>query len=110
VWWIVSDEESARLAVAEMADQMSRWAWPVLEHLLDREALLSQIQAAGDLGDFKRETQPVLLKRAEAVLLWELGRKDEMTRALDDLRALQTGDEGSQGLRKFEDWILGEAG
>jgi hypothetical protein len=108
-WWTVADANSARSAVTEMSEQMSEKGWALLETLLDREAMLSQIRVAGDLGDMKRVSQPIVFKRAEAALLLELGRRDELAGVLADLRTLAAQGGLPAAAKRFEDWILGQS-
>jgi hypothetical protein len=107
-WWAVKDEESARSTAMDIADQMAKGVWENLERLLDREALLAQVRAVGDLGDFKIIDQPILFKRAEAILLLDLGRPEEAAVALDELRALAPPGGRHDGNSKFEAWILSQ--
>jgi hypothetical protein len=82
-WWDVTDDESAGLAVADMVTQLDRAGWPVLETMFSREATKARLQD-GDLGLMKRSNSQVFFARAEALLLMDAGRSDDLESRLDD--------------------------
>jgi hypothetical protein len=81
-WWDVSDEESARAAVADMNAQLDRAGWPVLERMFSRDAMMARLRD-GDLGMMKRSSLGVFFARAEALLLMDAGPSDALESQLD---------------------------
>ncbi len=76
-WWEVSEEASARAAVADMITQLDRAGWPVLEEMFSHEAMMARLHE-GSLGMMKRSNFGVFFARAEALLLMDGGASDEL--------------------------------
>ena len=106
-WWEVIDEESARLAVADMMTQLDRAGWPVLESMFSREAMMTRLQD-GDLGMMKRSNFGVFFARAEALLLMDAGPSDaletQLNYALHEVMPTQR-----ENAEQFDTWVRTEA-
>jgi hypothetical protein len=106
-WWDVVDEGSARTAVADIAAQLNRAGWPVLEGMFSREALLARLRD-GDLGMMKRSNARVFFARAEALLLMDAGLSDalesQLEYALTNVNTTQRED-----AQRFDAWVRAEA-
>jgi hypothetical protein len=102
-WWDVSDDESARLAVADMNTQLERAGWPILDGMFSHEAMLARLHD-GDLGMMKRSNFGVFFARAEALLLMDAGPSEELESqlnyALDN--AIPTQREHAE---RFDAWV-----
>jgi len=81
-WWEVSDEESARVAVADMNVQLDLAGWPVLEGMFSRDAMMARLRD-GDLGMMQRSNFEVFFARAEALLLMDAGPSEALESRLD---------------------------
>lgn len=82
-WWRIDGPAAARAAASDMLDQLAIAGWPILDQLLDREAMLAQVRC-GDLGNIKaRFGYDFFFARAESVLLTEYGPGPELDAALD---------------------------
>jgi hypothetical protein len=67
-WWEIGDEREAVAAAHDMVEQLAVGGWPVLERMLDRQAMLEQLRS-GELGMLKRENFKELFAHAEALLI-----------------------------------------
>ena len=106
-WWDVSDDESARVAVADMNTQLDRTGWPVLERMFSREAMMARLRD-GDLGMMKRSTFGVFFARAEALLLMDVGPSDELESQLDYALSSVIPTQRNNAER-FDAWVRAEA-
>jgi hypothetical protein len=106
-WWEVSDDESARLAVADMNVQLARAGWPVLEAMFSREFMLTRLRT-GDLGMMKRSTFDVFFARAEALMLMGDGPSEALESslgyALDNVMPNQRAK-----AERFDTWVRHQA-
>lgn len=106
-WWEVSDNQSARLAVADMKVQLERAGWPILEPMFSRESMLARLRA-GDLGMMKRSNFGVFFARAEALMLMDDGPSDALESslgyALDNVMAQQR-----DNAERFDAWVREQA-
>lgn len=105
-WWEVIGAHSARSAVQDMADQLSRHGWPVLEDLARPGAMLEQVRQ-GDLGFAQRQNLGVFFARAEALLLMDSGEHE----ALEEQLAFALGhvvDGQEDSARQFDAWVRKE--
>jgi hypothetical protein len=106
-WWAVTDDESARLAVADMIAQLGRAGWPVLESMFSREAMMTRLQD-GDLGMMKRSNFGTFFARAEALLLMDAGPSNalesQLNYALDNVMVTQRNN-----AQRFDTWVRAEA-
>lgn len=106
-WWDVFDEDSARMAVADMQVQLDRAGWSVLEAMFSREAMQARVRD-GDLGMMKRANFGVFFARAEALLLMDAGPSDELESqlayALSNVMPSQL-----DNAKRFDAWVRAEA-
>ena len=106
-WWDISDDESARLAVADMIAQLGRAGWPVLERMFSREAMMARVQD-GDLGMMKLSNFGAFFARAKALLLMDAGPSEDLdlqlNYALDNVMATQR-----DNAERFDTWVRAEA-
>jgi hypothetical protein len=106
-WWDITDDLSARMAVADMNVQLDRAGWPVLERMFSREAMLARLRD-GDLGMMKRSNFGVFYARAEALLLMDAGPSDalesQLDHALSDVIPRQRAN-----AERFDAWVRAEA-
>jgi len=106
-WWEVSDDRSARAAVADMTDQLDRAGWHVLERMFPREALTTRLHDR-DLGPMRPPTFDAFFVRAEALLLMDDGPSEELDRRLDSL--LSNGmPEHREHDEQFDAWVRAQA-
>ena len=105
--WNIVDEESARTAVADIAAQLNRAGWPVLEGMFSREAILARLRH-GELGMMKRSNARVFFARAEALLLMDAGLSDalesQLEYALTNVNTTQRED-----AQRFDAWASSQA-
>ncbi|MFD5864110.1 DUF4304 domain-containing protein [Agromyces sp. NPDC127015] len=107
-WWEITDETSARDAVTDMVARLNDGGWALLDALLTREGMLSQIRD-GDLGDMKREHSGVVyFARAEALLRMD-DRPDDaldscLTLALENVMPTQR-----ENAERFDAWVRTQA-
>jgi hypothetical protein len=106
-WWDVFDEQSARLAVADMITQLDLAGWQVLERMFSRDAMLARLRD-GDLGMMRRSNFGVFFARAEALLLMDDGPSDVLESQLDYAlsNAMPTQLENAE---RFDVWVRGQA-
>lgn len=106
-WWEVSNDESARLAVADMSVQLERAGWPVLDGMFSRESMLARLRA-GDLGMMKRSSLGVFFARAEALMLMDDGPSEalesRLNYALDNVTQNQR-----DHAERFDAWVRAQA-
>lgn len=106
-WWEVSNDETARLAVADMNVQLERAGWPVLEAMFSRESMLTRLRA-GDLGMMKRFNFGVFFARAEALMLMDDGPSEalesSLSYALDHVMPNQR-----DNAERFDAWVRQQA-
>lgn len=106
-WWDAFDDESARLAVADMNGQLGQSGWPVLAELFSREVMLARVRS-GDLGMSKRSNHGVFFARAEALLLMDDGPTDALASLLDyalsNVGPMQRGH-----AERFDAWVRDQA-
>ncbi len=106
-WWDVVDDDSARIAVADMRAQLDRAGWPVLEAMFSREAMMSRLRE-GDLGMMKRHNFGLLFARAEALLLMTGGSSDALESCLERALMNVTPSQRDNAAR-FDAWVRAEA-
>lgn len=106
-WWDVTDDESARRAVADMIEQLDRAGWPVLESMFSREAMTARLQD-GDLGMMRRSNFGVFFARAEALLLMDAGPSDELEARLDYALSNVIPRQRDHAMR-FDTWVRSQA-
>ncbi|MEQ7129316.1 DUF4304 domain-containing protein [Actinopolymorpha sp. B11F2] len=106
-WWDVFDDESARVAVADMSVQLDRAGWPVLEGMFSPDAMMARLRD-GDLGMMKRAHQGIFFARAEALLLMDAGPSDALESQLD--YALSNVIPAQrENAERFDAWVRAEA-
>lgn len=106
-WWDVSDDESARAAVADMNAQLDRAGWSVLDRMFSRDAMVTRLRD-GDLGMMKRSNFGVFFARAEALLLMDAGPSDALESQLN--YALNSGmPRQREHAERFDAWVRAEA-
>jgi len=106
-WWEVADDESARVAVADMRTQLDRAGWSVLDGLFCRDAMMTRLRD-GDLGLWKRPSFGVLFARAEALLLMDAGPSDALSSCLQYAKDNATATQREHAER-FDSWVRAEA-
>ncbi|WP_205474841.1 DUF4304 domain-containing protein [Nocardioides sp. SYSU D00038] len=105
-WWDVTDDGSARLAVADMVTQLNAAGWPVLESMFSREVMLRRLQD-GDLGRMQqRSNREVFYACAEALLLMDAGPSDALESRLRYALDHATHRENAE---RFDTWVRAEA-
>lgn len=106
-WWEVFDDDSARVAVADMCVRLERTGWPVLEQMFSRDAFRRRLRE-GDLGMMKRSNFEVFFARAEALMLMDDGISEELEvqlrSALRDVMPSQR-----ENAERFDTWVRGQA-
>jgi hypothetical protein len=106
-WWDVSDDESARAAVADMTVQLDRAGWPVLASMFSRDAVMARLRD-GDLGVMKRSIFGVFFARAEALLLMDAGPSEALESQLDYALSNVIPRQRDHAER-FDAWVRAEA-
>jgi uncharacterized protein DUF4304 len=106
-WWDVSDDESARVAVADMTVQLDRAGWPVLASMFSRDAVMARLRD-GDLGVMKRSIFGVFFARAEALLLMDAGPSEALESQLDYALSNVIPRQRDHAER-FDAWVRAEA-
>ncbi|MFE3173460.1 DUF4304 domain-containing protein [Amycolatopsis sp. NPDC059090] len=81
-WWEITGRRDSAVAVRDMAARLADDGWPFLTALLDRERMTEQIRSR-DLGFIRGDENAGYLARAEAAMLSEHGRSDELDRLLE---------------------------
>lgn len=80
--WQIDGPAAALTAADDMLSQLTLDGWPLLERLLDRDAMLAQVRI-GDLGYLeRRHGYDFFFARAESVLLTEYGPGPDLDAAL----------------------------
>lgn len=106
-WWEVTDDASAALAVAGIAEQMGPDVWTQLDELLTRSGMLRAVRAK-NLGHMRGEAHEVFFARAEALLLMDAGDRDRLdaclARALDGVIPSQRAN-----AEEFDRWVRRQA-
>jgi hypothetical protein len=106
-WWDVFDEESARVAVADMCVQLDRAGWPILDQMFSRDALKARLHS-GDLGMMKRSNLEVFFARAEALMLMDQGISEALDSrlgyALENVLPRQR-----EHAERFDAWVRAQA-
>jgi hypothetical protein len=105
-WWTVSaSEESAHAVVLDMAVQLDRAGWPVLERMFSsRKALMARLRDR-DLGTIRSRH---LLARAEALLLMDHGPSEALETQLDHALSNVTPTQRDYAER-FDAWVRAQA-
>ena len=80
-WWEVHHPADAPDVATDIVRRLDEAGWPILERLLDRDALVDQVRA-GDLGFLRREHHDVLFARAQTLLLSDDGPSTELDEQL----------------------------
>lgn len=106
-WWDVFDDESARVAVADINAQLDRAGWPVLERMFSRDAMMTRLRD-GDLGMLKRSKFGVLFARAEALMLMDAGPSEALESQLD-YALISVMPPQSEHAEWFDAWVRAEA-
>ena len=102
-WWGISDAPSARLAAADMVEQLQVSGLPTLQRLLNRQAFLQTLRD-GDLGFAKSSSLPTFFDWAMAVLLADEPPSDELVERLASLGSSTEPRHAEQGQR-LENWV-----
>jgi len=106
-WWDVFDVRSAKSAVEDMAVQLDRAGWPVLEGMFSREAITARL-SAGDLGMMQRSNLEVFFARAEALMLMDAGPSDALDSRLD-IALSNAMTRQRENAERFDAWVRAEA-
>jgi Domain of unknown function (DUF4304) len=107
VWWSIRDQATAREAAADIVSQLRTDAVPLLQRLLERDAMLAAVRA-GDLGFITGQSSPAFFDRALAVLLADQGQSAELDALL--ARFLAEQDENLKSFNEsFVPWLTARA-
>ena len=106
-WWQVDSPRRVGQAVEDMRAQLERQGWPVLSHLLDRDALLDQVRR-GQLGFWRKDLVPGFFATAEALLLMDAGPSRALDEQLALVRATSTAAQ-VESADRFVRWVRQQA-
>ena len=106
-WWQVDSRRRVSQAVDDMRAQLERQGWPVLNRLLERDAILDQVRQ-GNLGFWRKANVPGYFATAEALLLMDAGPSPALDEQLALVRATSSATQ-AESADHFVRWVRRQA-
>lgn len=106
-WWQVDSRRRVSQAVDDMRAQLERQGWPVLNRLLERDAILDQVRQ-GNLGFWRKANVPGYFATAEALLLMDAGPSPALDEQLALVRATSSATQ-AESADHFVRWVRQQA-